>query len=70
MHIDRFEQARLDKLHKIVDMGRDPFGQRFDDHLAIAAARALCPQESGVLGEDVRIAVGTEPLTQGESCAR
>lgn len=54
--VDRFEKARLDKLAKIVELGHDPFGQRFDDHLEIAEAREKCPEESGVLGEKVRVA--------------
>ena len=54
--VDRFEKARLDKLAKIVELGHDPFGQRFDDHLQIVEAREKCPEESGVLGEKVRVA--------------
>lgn len=54
--VDRFEKARLEKLAKIVELGHDPFGQRFDDKLQIAEAREKCPKESGVLGEKVRIA--------------
>lgn len=54
--IDRFEKARLEKLEKIVELGHDPFGQRFDNHLQIAEARAKCPEESGVNGEKVRVA--------------
>ena len=54
--IDRFEKARLDKLEKIVELGHDPFGQRFDGHLAIETARGKCPEESGVNGEKVRLA--------------
>ncbi|HIF00471.1 MAG TPA: lysine--tRNA ligase [Planctomycetes bacterium] len=53
---DRFEKARLDKLDKIVAMGLDPFGQRFDDHLPITDARDLVPQASAEVGPDVRIA--------------
>lgn len=53
---DRFEQARLEKLRKIVELGHDPFGQRFDDHIAIAKARLLAPEANGVLGESVRVA--------------
>lgn len=37
-------------------MGLDPYGQRFDDHIAIAAAREQVPEESGTAGESVRIA--------------
>jgi lysyl-tRNA synthetase, class II len=53
---DRFEQARLQKLEKIVELGKDPFGQRFDGHLPIGEAREKCPDESGVNGEQVRVA--------------
>jgi len=53
---DRFEKVRLEKLDKIVAMGLDPFGQRFDDHLPIAEARNLVPEASGEVGPDVRIA--------------
>lgn len=53
---DRLEQARIEKLEKIVALGHDPFGQRFDDHQPIAAARAKCPEPSGTPGEAVRIA--------------
>lgn len=53
---DRFEQARLEKLRKIVELGHDPFGQRFDDHTPIAKARTLAPAENGVLGESTRVA--------------
>ena len=53
---DRFEKARLDKLNKIVDMGLDPFGQRFDDHVSIESARDMVPEQSGDSGPDVRIA--------------
>lgn len=53
---DRFEQARLEKLAKIVELGHDPFGQRFDGHLPLSAARSRCPAESGILGDPVRVA--------------
>ena len=53
---DRFERDRLTKLAKIEALGFDPWGQRFDGHVAVAKARALCPEESGVRGESVRIA--------------
>ncbi|MBX3437587.1 MAG: lysine--tRNA ligase [Planctomycetaceae bacterium] len=53
---DRFEAARLQKLQTIVDLGRDPFGQRFDGHAAISEVRPRCPDESGVSGDAVRIA--------------
>lgn len=53
---DRLEAARLEKLHKIEALGLDPWGQRFDGHIAIERARALCPEDSGVDGERVRVA--------------
>lgn len=53
---DRFEKARLEKLKKIEELGHDPWGQRFDDHSAITEVRDQCPNESGVLGDAVRVA--------------
>ena len=53
---DRFEKARLEKLEKIVQMGLDPFGQRFDDHISITDARSQVPDEAGVSGDPVRVA--------------
>ncbi len=53
---DRFEKARLDKLDKIVEMGLDPFGQRFDDHMSLAEAREAVPAESGEAGPKIRVA--------------
>eukprot|EP00913_Durusdinium_trenchii_P008793 g8259.t1 len=54
--IDRFEKERLKKLEKIVELGHDPFGQRFDDHVPIAEAREKCPAEAGDDGEVMRVA--------------
>ena len=53
---DRFERERLKKLEKIEALGHDPWGQRFDGHIAIADARAQCPEEVGAEGDAVRIA--------------
>ncbi|MHC4876814.1 MAG: lysine--tRNA ligase [Planctomycetota bacterium] len=53
---ERLEAARLEKLHKIEELGHDPWGQRFDDHIAIGDAREKCPEEAGVEGETVRVA--------------
>ena len=50
---DRFEAARLAKLEKIEELGLDPWGQRFDGHIAIRDAREMCPEEPGVEGESV-----------------
>jgi lysyl-tRNA synthetase class 2 len=54
--VDRFEAARLEKLHAVEALGLDPWGQRFDGHLAIGTAREQCPAESGVVGPEARIA--------------
>jgi lysyl-tRNA synthetase class 2 len=53
---DRFESARLEKAAKIVELGHDPFGQRFDGHRPIAKVRPLCPEANGVSGDRVRVA--------------
>jgi lysyl-tRNA synthetase class 2 len=53
---DRLEKARLEKLEKIEQLGLDPWGQRFDGHISISEAREKCPEESGIVGEEVRIA--------------
>ena len=53
---DRFEAARLEKLHAIEALGIDPWGERFDNHQAIRDVRALCPAEQGTLGPEVRVA--------------
>ncbi len=53
---DRFELARLEKLEKIQSLGHDPWGQRFDNHEAIASVRERCPAESGIDGDVVRVA--------------
>src|SRR5881394_725231 len=34
------EESRRAKLRKIAELGHDPWGQRFDDHLPIAEIRA------------------------------
>ncbi len=44
---DRFEAARLVKLEQIEELGHDPWGQRFDDHISIKEAREKCPEASG-----------------------
>jgi len=54
--VDRLEAARLEKLNRIVELGHDPYGQRFDNHLPIGEARAKAPTEVGVIGEMVRVA--------------
>ncbi|QEH33777.1 Lysine--tRNA ligase [Aquisphaera giovannonii] len=38
---ESLEAVRLEKLRRIAALGIDPWGQRFDDHQAIAAVRAL-----------------------------
>jgi lysyl-tRNA synthetase, class II len=53
---DRFELERLKKLEAIEALGLDPWGQRFDGHVGISAARDKAPAEPGITGETVRIA--------------
>lgn len=54
---DRLEAARLAKLERLVELGVDPFGSRFDDHRKIADVRTECPEEPGVEGpHSVRVA--------------
>lgn len=53
---DRFELARLDKAQQIIDLGHDPFGQRFDGHAPIVEVRTRCPEAPGVAGDKVRVA--------------
>ena len=54
--VDRLEAARREKLDRIIEMGVDPYGQRFDGHQHIRDVRPLCPEENGVEGETVRVA--------------
>lgn len=54
--IDRFEKVRLEKLEKIKELGFDPFGQRFDDHISIEEARNLVPETPGEGGPNARVA--------------
>ena len=53
---DIFEKQRLQKVDKIKELGHDPWGQRFDGHIAIQDAREKAPAEAGVDGETVRVA--------------
>jgi lysyl-tRNA synthetase, class II len=53
---DRFEQDRLKKLDRIVELGHDPYGQRFDGHIPIGEARGHCPDGEGENGPKVRVA--------------
>lgn len=54
--IDRFEKERIKKLDRIVELGHDPYGQRFDNHQSLAEVRELAPQEPGTDGERVKVA--------------
>ncbi len=38
---ESLEAVRAEKLDRIANLGVDPWGQRFDGHQAISAARAL-----------------------------
>lgn len=53
---DDLERARLRKLHKIEELGLDPWGQRFDDHQPIADVRGLPIPEGDAPGPTVRVA--------------
>jgi lysyl-tRNA synthetase class 2 len=61
------ESVRTEKLARIAALGLDPWGQRFDDHLAIARVRALEPAPQGATepGPAVRIA-GRIGLKRGQ----
>jgi lysyl-tRNA synthetase class 2 len=56
---EALEAVRLEKLRRIEALGHDPWGQRFDDHQAIADVRALpLPEGAGgdIAGPRVRVA--------------
>lgn len=53
---DRFESERLKKLEALEALGLDPWGSRFDGHIAIEEARQKAPAQSGITGEAVRVA--------------
>jgi lysyl-tRNA synthetase class 2 len=60
------ESIRAEKLDRIAALGLDPWGQRFDDHLPIARARALADQiVEGQEGPKVRVA-GRIMLRRGQ----
>ena len=42
---DPLVQERMDKIRRLMDMGVDPFGHRFDGAEPIAEVRARCPEE-------------------------
>ncbi len=54
---DTLEAARLDKLGRIEALGLDPWGGRFDDHLAIAGVRAIALPEAAEGQDPARPAV-------------
>ncbi|MFO0951799.1 MAG: lysine--tRNA ligase [Isosphaeraceae bacterium] len=65
---ESLEGVRLEKLRKIAALGLDPWGQRFDNHQAIAAVRELAPAEGGSsdwVGPPVRVA-GRIMLRRGQ----
>jgi lysyl-tRNA synthetase class 2 len=56
--VEELEAVRREKLRKIAELGIDPWGQRFDDHRAIADVRGLEAAPSGAAepGPRVRVA--------------
>ncbi|MDB5350834.1 MAG: lysS [Planctomycetota bacterium] len=61
------ESVRREKLDKIAALGLDPWGQRFDDHRAIAEVRALPTPEPGSEGPGPRVRVaGRIVLRRGQ----
>jgi len=65
---ESLEGARLEKLQRIVDLGLDPWGRRFDGHQAIGEVRALeVPGDAGSehAGPIVRVA-GRIMLRRGQ----
>jgi lysyl-tRNA synthetase class 2 len=64
--LDPLEAARMDKLRRIEALGLDPWGQRFDNHRAIAEVRDLpLPEDPETKGPHVRIA-GRIMLRRGQ----
>ncbi len=53
---DKFEADRLEKLHRIEQLGLDPWGGRFDGATPIAEIRALPVAEDPLSGPEVRAA--------------
>jgi lysyl-tRNA synthetase, class II len=47
-----WESARRDKLRRIVELGHDPWGSRFDDHMSIEDIRALAVEIKYRLQDD------------------
>ncbi|WP_435016000.1 lysine--tRNA ligase [Tundrisphaera sp. TA3] len=65
---DQLEAVRVEKLRKIEALGLDPWGQRFDDHQAVADVRAIPLPEGEATDADrprVRIA-GRIVLKRGQ----
>ncbi len=65
---ESLEGARLEKLQRIVNLGLDPWGRRFDGHQAIGEVRALeVPRDAGSehAGPIVRVA-GRIMLRRGQ----
>ena len=57
------EAARREKLRKIEELGFDPWGQRFDNHIAIGTIRAMEPQV--VLDETTQHSTGPKVRAAG-----
>src|SRR5689334_3227011 len=59
-----WESSRRDKLRRIAELGRDPWGQRFDDHASIASIRARASEVVLQLQDGKRVAL-PDPTAAG-----
>jgi len=60
---EELEAARREKLRKIEELGFDPWGQRFDDHIAIGTIRAM--EDQIVLDEATQHSTGPKVRAAG-----
>ena len=64
---DRFELERLKKLEAIEALGLDPWGQRFDGHVGISAARDKAPRSPASRAKRSELPAGSCSATTRES---
>ena len=60
---EELEAARREKLRKIEELGFDPWGQRFDNHIAIGTIRAM--EDQIVLNEATQHSSGPKVRAAG-----